>query len=222
MGLTTSDLTDPILEEFIGDQQAFLEDILDKTFSEGDDGFEFTRSVVTNLSAMMALVRLTGGTTSGLDHKIGKLHIENGGFPSQQGAAQRMTSVRSYRSSPHAPSARALSLALGISEPGGSLRRDYEDAVERDPLESKSSRRLWPQSSLSRCSTTRQSRSGSIRTETLSPSSNGNALSFRTACGTRMYVFDCWGSEMLPSPSSTIIEYRVRERVIQRDTIIVN
>ncbi len=79
MGFTTSDLTDPILEEFIADQQAFLEDQLDKTFEEGDDGFELARSVVTDLSAMMALVRLTGGTTSGLDYSIGKLDVEKGG-----------------------------------------------------------------------------------------------------------------------------------------------
>ncbi len=79
MGFTTSDLTDEILEDFIGDQQAFVEDTLDKTFTGGDDGYELARSVVTDLAAMMALVRLTGGTTSGLDYKIGKLDVDKQG-----------------------------------------------------------------------------------------------------------------------------------------------
>jgi hypothetical protein len=59
-GFTTSDLTDSLLEQFIRDQQAFLEDPLDKTFTEGDDGFELACSVVTDLSAIITLLRFTG------------------------------------------------------------------------------------------------------------------------------------------------------------------
>ena len=79
MGFTTADLTDGILADFIGDQQAFVESTLGRTFADGDDGFELARSVVTDLAAMMALVRLTGGTTSGLDYKIGKLDVAKKG-----------------------------------------------------------------------------------------------------------------------------------------------
>lgn len=79
MGFTTADLTDAILEDFIRDQQAFVETSVRRTFKEGDEGFELARSVVTDLAAMMALVRLTGGTTSGLDYKIGKLDVSKQG-----------------------------------------------------------------------------------------------------------------------------------------------
>lgn len=79
MGFTTADLTDPILAEFIADQQAFVETTVKRTFAPGDAGFELARSVVTDLAAMMALVRLTGGTTSGLDYRIGKLDVNKQG-----------------------------------------------------------------------------------------------------------------------------------------------
>jgi len=79
MGFTTADLTDPILAEFIADQQAFVETSAKRTFREGDAGFDLARSVVTDLAAMMALVRLTGGTTSGLDYRIGKLDVNKQG-----------------------------------------------------------------------------------------------------------------------------------------------
>jgi hypothetical protein len=79
MGFTTADLTDPILEQFIGDQQAFVEGTVRRAFAAGDAGYELARSVVTDLAAMMALVRLTGGTTSGLDYKIGKLDVNKQG-----------------------------------------------------------------------------------------------------------------------------------------------
>lgn len=79
MGFTTADLTDAILEDFIRDQQAFVETTVKRTFAAGEEGFELARSVVTDLAAMMALVRLTGGTTSGLDYKIGKLDVNKQG-----------------------------------------------------------------------------------------------------------------------------------------------
>lgn len=79
MGFTTADLTDGIIGDFIGDQQAFVEGTLGRTFAEGDEGFELARSIVTDLAAMMALVRLTGGTTSGLEYTIGKLDVNKRG-----------------------------------------------------------------------------------------------------------------------------------------------
>lgn len=79
MGFTTADLTDAILEGFIADQQAFVEASTRRAFRPGDAGYELARSVVTDLAAMMALVRLTGGTTSGLDYKIGKLDVSKQG-----------------------------------------------------------------------------------------------------------------------------------------------
>jgi len=76
---TTSDLTNPILTDFISDQQALVERTTRRTYREGDDDFEVARSVVTDLDAMMALVRLTGGTTSGLDHMLGRLDVTKQG-----------------------------------------------------------------------------------------------------------------------------------------------
>jgi len=80
MGFTTEDLTDARIEEFIGDQQAFVEQRIGHEFtSESDDGYDLARSVVTDLAAMTALVRMSGGTTSGLDYSIGKLDVEKAG-----------------------------------------------------------------------------------------------------------------------------------------------
>lgn len=79
MGFTTEDMTDTLLTEFIEDQQAFLENEIDQTWQQGDDGYELARAVVTDLAAMMGLVRITGGTTSGLDYKLGKLEVDKGG-----------------------------------------------------------------------------------------------------------------------------------------------
>lgn len=78
VGLGVEDLDDAVLEGFIADQQAAVEAAARRTFAPGDEGFELARSVVTDLAAAMALVRLAGGT-SGPDYRIGKLDVRRQG-----------------------------------------------------------------------------------------------------------------------------------------------
>jgi hypothetical protein len=74
-GLTESDVSDEVLEEFINDQQAFVELALGRPLRPDDRSFSLARSVVTDLAAIMALVRATTGSAAGPDYRIGKLDV---------------------------------------------------------------------------------------------------------------------------------------------------
>ncbi len=76
LGYVDIELTDQILEEYIEDAQAFIEEFTRRTFIEGrDTEFGLARSVCTDLATIYAIIRPAGGTARGVDYKIDEFSI---------------------------------------------------------------------------------------------------------------------------------------------------
>jgi hypothetical protein len=75
IGLAEDEVPEEVLDEFIADQQAYLELATRRTYAEGDPGFRVARCVVRDLVAVLALVRLTQQATTSPEYKLGKLDV---------------------------------------------------------------------------------------------------------------------------------------------------
>lgn len=66
LGLTEKSLPFEEVEEYIEDAQAFIEAEAERTFLITDSDYNLARSACTDLAAAYALIRLLGGSYSGL------------------------------------------------------------------------------------------------------------------------------------------------------------
>ena len=76
LGFVDIELTDQILEEYIEDAQAYIEEFTRRTFIEGvDTQFSLARSVCTDLATIYSIIRPAGGTARGVDYKIDEFSV---------------------------------------------------------------------------------------------------------------------------------------------------
>jgi len=71
-----ADISDDVLNEFIEDEQAFIEGYAKKTFLVSDSQFGIARSVCTDRCAVKALMRLLNIPAAGLIYSIDELKID--------------------------------------------------------------------------------------------------------------------------------------------------
>ena len=77
LGYADIELTDQILEEYIEDAQAYIEEETRRTYIDGrDPEFPLARSVCTDLATIYAIIRPAGGTARGVDYKIDEFSVQ--------------------------------------------------------------------------------------------------------------------------------------------------
>ena len=76
IGFTTADLTDEVLQKYIDDAQAYIEAYANKIFTVGEPKYKLASAVCSDMAAMYAIVRLSGGKTAGLNYSIDELRID--------------------------------------------------------------------------------------------------------------------------------------------------
>lgn len=74
-GLSDKDVDSADIEEFIEDAQAFVEAKAQRVFAITDSDYNLARSACTDLAAAYALIRILGGSYSGLQFSEGELDI---------------------------------------------------------------------------------------------------------------------------------------------------
>ena len=72
---TEADISDDVLNEFIADEQAFIEAYAQKTFPESDPQFGLARSICTDRCAAKALVFITA-PSAGVTYTIDELKVD--------------------------------------------------------------------------------------------------------------------------------------------------
>ena len=75
IGFDSKDISSSAVEEYIEDAQAIIEGDTECTFAEGDTGYKLARAACTDLAAAYALVRMLGGSYSGLEYNEDELEI---------------------------------------------------------------------------------------------------------------------------------------------------
>ena len=66
-GISTDDVASEDIEEFIEDAQALIEGDTEQTFAETDSMYNLARAACTDLAAAYVLIRMLGGSYSGLE-----------------------------------------------------------------------------------------------------------------------------------------------------------
>lgn len=74
-GLSEKDIDSSDIEEFIEDAQSFTEGRAEHTFAQTDSDYNLARSACTDLAAFYALIRILGGSYSGLQYNENELDV---------------------------------------------------------------------------------------------------------------------------------------------------
>jgi len=75
IGVTDKDIESDVIKEYIEDAQALIEGETEQIFEEGSGGFELARAACTDLASAYALIRVLGGSYSGLEFHEEELEI---------------------------------------------------------------------------------------------------------------------------------------------------
>jgi hypothetical protein len=77
IGVSDKDIESEVIKEYIEDAQAIIEGETERVFAEGDTKFELARAACTDLAAAYALIRILGGSYSGLEFDEEELEISS-------------------------------------------------------------------------------------------------------------------------------------------------
>ena len=75
LGFSDKDVVSEDIEEFIEDAQALIEATAERTFAITDSNYNLARSACTDLAAAYLLIRVLGGSYSGLQFSEDELDI---------------------------------------------------------------------------------------------------------------------------------------------------
>lgn len=74
-GISSEDIDSSDIEEFIEDAQALIEGETEQTYVEGDSDYNLARAACTDLAAAYVMIRILGGTYSGLTYREEELEL---------------------------------------------------------------------------------------------------------------------------------------------------
>ena len=76
LGYTDPSLTTQVIDEYIEDVQAYMENECNKVWDSTDREFGLARSVCTDGAAMYCVIRPSGGLTEGLNYRVDEVQIQ--------------------------------------------------------------------------------------------------------------------------------------------------
>jgi len=76
-GISEKDIDAADIEEYIEDAQALIEGETERTFVAGDSDYNLARSACTDLAAAYVVIRMLGGSYSGLEFDEEELEISS-------------------------------------------------------------------------------------------------------------------------------------------------